>query len=278
MSSLMMCLGQGVVVQRKWKEKECVVEDIRNKSSHLGGRVDETNQEVDNLKRQVLDWKGKLVKLAALEAAFDHFTNRHWISLQAIIISLHNSLCWTCRGDGQSIPDQVRSALAPPSLSIAIPIPPPHSGQRLATPGPPPLSPITDDDSSIISDSSTDSSPNPFCVERRTFQAAHRLDGLIWTKEERAALQAFLSHYTSKEGVNVTILEAGEGDRSPGGSRMLSEGSGFGEGVAGAWHDGMSGLLGSGGCSVLQEEQVPPQSSSPSLPSLAELLLSGPRV
>ena len=33
-SSLMMCSGQGVVVQRGMKEKECVVEDIRNKSSH----------------------------------------------------------------------------------------------------------------------------------------------------------------------------------------------------------------------------------------------------
>ena len=59
-------------------------------------------------------------------------------------------------------------------------------------------------------------------------------DGLIWTKEERAALQAFLSHYMSKEGVDVTILEAGEGDRSPGGSQMLSEGGGFGEGGIGA--------------------------------------------
>ena len=66
------------------------------------------------------------------------------------------------------------------------------------------------------------------------FQAAQGPDGLIWTKEERAALQAFLSNFTSKEGVNVTIMEAGEGDRSPGGSRMLSEGSGFGEGGIGA--------------------------------------------
>ena len=40
--------------------------------------------------------------------------------------------------------------------------------------------------------------------------------------------------YMNKEGVNVTILEAGEGDRSPGGSQMLSEGGGFGEGGVGA--------------------------------------------
>ena len=66
------------------------------------------------------------------------------------------------------------------------------------------------------------------------FQAAKGLDGVIWTEEERAALQAFLSNFTSKEGVNVTILEAGEGDRSPGGSQMLSEGGGFGEGGVGA--------------------------------------------
>ena len=36
------------------------------------------------------------------------------------------------------------------------------------------------------------------------------------------------------QGDNVTILEAGEGDRSPGGSRLLSEGGGFGEGGIGA--------------------------------------------
>ena len=34
--------------------------------------------------------------------------------------------------------------------------------------------------------------------------------------------------------VNVTILEAEEGDRSPGGSQMLSEGGGFREGGIGA--------------------------------------------
>ena len=177
--------------------------------------------------------EGKLVKLAALEAAFNHFTNEHWIPLQAVVISLHDSLCWTCRGDGQPIPDQVRSSSAPPSLSIAIPIPPPRSGRRPATPGPPPLSPITDN-SSVFPNSSVSSSPNPFCVKRRTFHAAQGLDGLVWTEEERAVLQAFLSHYTSKEGVDVTILKAGEGDRSPGGSRMLSEGGGFGEGGVGA--------------------------------------------
>ena len=80
---------------------------IEHDFSLLGGRVDETNQEVDNLQRQVFDLEGKLVQLAALEAAFDHFTNKHWIPLQAVVISLHDSLCWTCRGDGQPIPDQV---------------------------------------------------------------------------------------------------------------------------------------------------------------------------
>ena len=45
----------------------------------MGGRIDVTNQEVDNLERRVIDLEGKLVKLAALEAAFDHFTNEHWI-------------------------------------------------------------------------------------------------------------------------------------------------------------------------------------------------------
>ena len=199
----------------------------------MGGRIDVTNQEVENLECQVMDLEGKLVKLAALEAAFNHFTNEHWIPLQAVVISLHDSLCWTCRGDGEPLPDGVRSSSAPPSLSIAIPVPLPCSERRPATPGPPPLSPITNDSSSLT-DSSLDSSPNPFHVERRTFCAAQGPDGLVWTEEERAALQAFLSHYTSEEGVDVPILEAGEGDRSPGGSRLFSEGGGFGEGGIGA--------------------------------------------
>ena len=199
----------------------------------MGGRIDVTNQKVEHLEHRVIDLEGKLVKLAALEAAFDHFTNEHWMPLQAVVISLHDSLCWTCRGDGQPIPDRVRSAPAPPSLSIAIPIPPPRSGRRPATPGPPPLSPVTDDDSSFLADSS-DSSPNPFQVKRRTFRVAQGPEGLVWTDEERAGLQAFLAYYESEEGDNVAILEAGEGDRSPGGSRMLLEGGGFREGGIGA--------------------------------------------
>ena len=200
----------------------------------MGGRIDVTNQEVENLERRVMDLEEKLVKLAALEAAFNHFTNEHWIPLQAVVISLHDSLCWTCRGDGEPLPGGVRSASAPPSLSIAIPVPPPRSGRRPATPGPPPLSPVTDSDSSFVPDSSSDSSPNPFFVERRTFRAAQGPEGLVWTDEERAAMQAFLAYYESEEGDNVAILEVGEGDRSPGGSRMLSEGGGFGEGRTGA--------------------------------------------
>ena len=144
--------------------------------SLMGGRIDETNQEVENLERRVVDLEGKLVKLAALEAAFDHFTNENWIPLQGVVISLHDSLCWTCRGDGQPIPDRVQSASAPPSLSIAIPIPPPRTGRRSATPGPPPLSPVTDDDSSVIPDSSNNSSPNQLQVERRTFRVAQGPD------------------------------------------------------------------------------------------------------
>ena len=44
--------------------------------SLLGGRVDVSNQELDNLQCQVLDLDGKLVKLAALKATFDHFTKK----------------------------------------------------------------------------------------------------------------------------------------------------------------------------------------------------------
>ena len=80
---------------------------IEHDFSLLGGRVDEMNQEVDNLQRRVMDLEGKLVKLAALEAAFDHFTNEHWISLQAVVLSLHDSICWICRGDGEPVPDRV---------------------------------------------------------------------------------------------------------------------------------------------------------------------------
>ena len=128
----------------------------------------------------------------------------------------------------------MRSSSAPPSLSIAIPIPPPRAGQRPPTPGPPLLSPANGSDSSLITNSSPDSSPNLFRVERRTFQAAQGPDGFVWTEEERAVLQAFLSNFMSEEGVNVPILEVGERDQFPGGSRMLPEGSGFREGGVGA--------------------------------------------
>ena len=76
------------------------------------------------------------------------------------------------------------------------------------------------------------------------FRAAQGPEGIVWTNKERAALQAFLSYYESEEGDNVTILEVGEGDRSPGGSRMLSAGSGFGVGGDGAQCDRVLGLLG----------------------------------
>ena len=172
----------------------------------------------------------KLVKLAALEAAFDHFTNEHWIPLQAVVISLHDSLCWTCKGNGEAVTERLCSSLAPPSLSVAIPIPPPRTGQRPATPGPPPLSPVSSDESSSIPNSSSNSSPNPFFIEGQMFQVAQGPEGLVWTNEERAAMQAFLSYYEGEEGVVVPILEVGEGDRIAGGIGVLPEGPGFGEG------------------------------------------------
>ena len=177
--------------------------------------------------------ESKLVELAALKAAFNHFTDEHWIPLQAVVISLHNSLCWSCRGDGEPVPDQFQSSLAPPSLSAAIPIPPPHSGQRPPTPSPPPLSSVSSNDSSFISDTSSDSD-NPFLVTTRTFQLAQGLESIVWTAEERAAMQVFFAHYQSEAGVNVVILEAGVGDRSPGGDRVLPKGAGLGEGRDGA--------------------------------------------
>ena len=71
----------------------------------LQGQADATGCQVDNLQHRVVDLENQLVKLAASEATFNHFTNEHWIPLQAIIISLHDSLCWTCRGNGEPIPD-----------------------------------------------------------------------------------------------------------------------------------------------------------------------------
>ena len=200
----------------------------------LQGQANATNCQVDNLQQWVVDLESQLVKLAVLEAAFSHFTNEHWVPLQAIIISLHNTLCWSCRGDGEPVPNRVQLSLAPPSLSTPISVPVPRSGRRPATPGPPPLSPVTSNDSSIIPNPSTNSSPNPFFTEKRTFQAVQGLDGLVWTNKERAALQAFLSNFAGEEGDSVTIFEAGEGDRSPGGSRLLSEGVRFREGGTGA--------------------------------------------
>ena len=43
-------------------------------------------------------------------------------------------------------------------------------------------------------------------------------------------MQAFLSYYEGEEGVDVPILEVGEGDRFAGGVGVLPEGPGLGEG------------------------------------------------
>ena len=54
-------------------------------------------------------------------------------------------------------------------------------------------------------------------------------EGLVWINQERAALQAFLSFHQSKEGINVPILEVGEGVGSPGDTGVLPEGGGLRE-------------------------------------------------
>ena len=106
-----------------------------------------TNQEVDNLQRRVFDLEGKLVKLAALEAAFQHFTNEHWIPLQAVVLSLHDSLCWTCRGmENLSLMEYNQPWLLPPyqlpspSLCLALdkgqPLPVLHPSLPLLTMSP----------------------------------------------------------------------------------------------------------------------------------------------
>ena len=55
-------------------------------------------------------------------------------------------------------------------------------------------------------------------------------EGFVWTNKEKAVMQAFFTHYKSKAGVHVIILEAGAGDWSPGGDRVLPEGAGLREG------------------------------------------------
>ena len=55
-------------------------------------------------------------------------------------------------------------------------------------------------------------------------------EGFVWTDDEKAVMQAFFTCYKSKAKVDVVILEAGVGDQSPGGDRVLSEGTGLGEG------------------------------------------------
>ena len=66
------------------------------------------------------------------------------------------------------------------------------------------------------------------------FHPAEGPEGFVWTDEERAVMQAFFTHYESEAGVNVIILEAGAGDQSTGGNRLLPEGTGLGEGRDGA--------------------------------------------
>ena len=47
-------------------------------------------------------------------------------------------------------------------------------------------------------------------------------------------MKAFLFHYKGKEGFNISILEAGEGDRFAGGLGVFPEGTGLREGRDGA--------------------------------------------
>ena len=108
-----------------------------------------------------------------------------------------------------------------PSLSIAIPVPLPHPRQRPPTPGPPPLSPVSTDDSSYVPNSSPDS-PNLFYVQPRTYQTLQGLMGVIWSTEDWAMVQAFLTDYQSKEGISVPILEVGEGGGCQGCSLRLT--------------------------------------------------------
>ena len=66
------------------------------------------------------------------------------------------------------------------------------------------------------------------------FQTAQGLDQFVWTNKERAEMQAFLFHYKGEEGIDASILEAGEGDRLAGGVGVLPEGTGLREGRDGA--------------------------------------------
>ena len=50
---------------------------------------------------RIVDMEEKLVKLFALEATFNHFTNEHWIPLQAMVIVTNTN---THFKDNSSVP------------------------------------------------------------------------------------------------------------------------------------------------------------------------------
>ena len=69
--------------------------------------------------------ESKLVELAALKAAFDHFTNKHWIPLQAVVIPFMNPSAVLAEGMGNlpltnSDPRWLLPPYQLPSLSLCL--------------------------------------------------------------------------------------------------------------------------------------------------------------
>ena len=107
------------------------------------------NANISYLENWMAEYKQWLIKLATLDVAFKHLVSDHWIPLQDLAISLHDSLCKTCRGDGGPVPG-AEYFQPPPKLSITIPVPPP-----VPQPGNP--TPSESFVPSLISNSSPDS-------------------------------------------------------------------------------------------------------------------------
>ena len=110
-----------------------------------------------------------------------------------------------------------------PSLSLCLAL---DEGHPLLVLHPSLPSPTMTPPSSLTSSNSDD----PFLIATQTFQLVQGPESVVWTTEERAVMQALFAHYKSKAGVDVVILEAGEGDWSPGGIGVLSESTGLREG------------------------------------------------
>ena len=160
----------------------------------------------------------RLVPLKKVAASFSHFIIEHWVPAQAILIDLHNSTCPLCQradamaDNGGSASESVRSGRATP-----IPIPPPNSRQGEASSF---ISPVP----SLISDSSTGSTPPFFTGARSRFQ--ERLDLSVYIDEAPGSMLSFFGRDEREAGGDEDFSEASEGSGHGSGSGVIPEGVG----------------------------------------------------